>query len=133
MKNSIVFALLIVLSGNTFAGLSNYSDVLIDIAGGTVQGSMIGARNSADPDAFIACDVTSTTPEPNTEIFGMFCMAYTTANGFAFCWSNSSLYAESASSVSATSQITFKWKPYRGQSGGQCTYVDVNNASFLIE
>ena len=126
-------ALMILLSGNAFAGSASYSDISIDLADGSALGSMIGARNSADPNAFISCQVTTATPEPGTTVSGMFCMAYTTAEGFVFCLSSSPLYVESASSVNATSKITFKWQTFNGQVGGQCTYLDVTNASWLIE
>ena len=134
MKNNLLLTLLFFVSINAFAGSSAVSDIAIDTANGTVQGSMLGARNSGDPNAFIACQVSGYgTYSSVTGSSFTFCMANTTANGFVYCWNGIPEVAEAAASVNDTSLIAFYWDPATGSTGGECTSVVINNASWLIE
>ena len=132
MKNRLLMVLLIVAPFNVLAGTIEHAEITIDIANGSVQGSMLGARNSADPSSFISCQVTGSGTFSSPGSLGTFCYANTTAQGFSFCWSGSPQVAEAASSVSASSYINFNWDP-NGSNGGECTSVNVNNGSWLLE
>ena len=127
MKKGLLFALLAVVPVAALAGFSAPPEITIDIARRSVQGSLVGARNSADPSAYISCQVNaiSTHGSLNT-----FCMAYTSANGFVYCWSGAQQIAQAALSASDSSMLRFTWN---GDRGGECTSLNVENASWAVE
>jgi hypothetical protein len=109
---------LILSAGVAFGGATRNVPVKITTwpsGGGSAEGSISGARNSANNKEYISCTFDAT----DVGYWGS-CRAVDANNVTRFCGSLSESQKEIVRSITSRSYIYFAWNSY-----GECTYVRV--------
>ena len=116
-----VFSAGLLLGSTTWAGQVSHPQVLIFPT--SAQGSMYGARSSADTVQYIGCNLSS---GPNGANVG--CSARNSAGQFKSCFSNNAFHREAVRAMTAYSYVFFTLNP----TTGQCSNVNINNSSIYL-
>lgn len=82
-----------------------------------VNGSMVGARYSADSRQYIGCSLTSA---PYVQ-----CAAQDSANNFAYCYSYDAGHIDTVQKMTDSSLIAFRFN----RTNSTCVMIDINNNS----
>ena len=109
-KLLLLVALVVVPAGVVTAGEKLSAPVVVNTVARTASGAMGTARNSADGNQMIGCQVNSGT----TFSENVLCSARDAAGNFRSCQSFNATLIQAATAISSNSQLFFAW--------------DVNNA-----
>ena len=107
------------VSGVALAG-ATYAYPVWVVGTGNVYGSLAAARHSSDTVQFIGCEVFASkgaTPEAS-------CYAKTASGTYMSCYTVDRNLVTIAGQLNTTSMLQFEFNP-----DGECTYINVTNAS----
>jgi len=127
IKNVILSALFIFLSGTAVAGKYNENLVEIFAEDMMAYGSMTAARFSKNKDELIGCGTRTFTFEDGTSYEWGFCQASLAEEENVMCSTEDANLIRQINSVTDNSYIVFQWN-----EEGQCTHVGHSTQSFYI-
>ncbi|MDH5434654.1 MAG: hypothetical protein OEY19_11990 [Gammaproteobacteria bacterium] len=124
----VIIGTFALMTTNSFAGLANYENVIIDVDQMWAHGDMRAARFSDNDNEYIGCGTrTYIYPDGSSYVWG-FCQAGLEENNNYMCTieNNDDLIRE-INGLSSYSYITFRWN-----EAGECTYIGHSSQSFYI-
>lgn len=117
----VVFGAGLLFGSTAWAGQVFHPEVLIFPT--SAQGSMYGARNSADAIQFIGCTLSSGPTGASTG-----CSARNSAGQFRSCFSNNPFHREAVKAMTAYSFVFFTLDP----ATGECRNVSIQGSSVFL-
>jgi len=105
-----------------WAGYKGTWPVYVDTLNRTAGGSLGSTRNSTDSSQYIGCYTYAYSSGSEYAL----CIASTSAGAYASCWSSVPQIINVVRSLNGDGYVYFRY-----DTGGQCTYVEVQNYSTL--
>ncbi|NVJ27046.1 MULTISPECIES: hypothetical protein [Myxococcus] len=120
-------AVAIIIGTTAWAGNKRAAPVTVTNASdgtGHAQGSLAGARNSADATQHIGCHLISYAASTGGPV-RVLCVANSAAGVYGTCSSTDPVIVEGVRSIGDESYLWFNW-----DASGQCTYLHVSKISY---
>jgi hypothetical protein len=117
VRKLVVFLSFFAMASVVSAGTRSQIGVNVSEAGRYAYGSLVDARGSADNVQQISCWTNSNAG---------YCYAVSSANVWGSCYTTNPAFISVLRGISGESYVSFYW-----DAGGNCTYVTVQNASFM--
>ena len=116
-----LFAVTTLVGTTALAGYRWGSEVIINTAARSAQGTMGTVRGSADSTQTIGCAVRASTGGSSAAVS---CYATDSAGHEVQCFVAAPIFVQAASAITSNSHLSFKW-----DAAGVCTYLSVENYS----
>lgn len=117
----IIAALAVAATSSTAAAGYVMTQPVVAASGSYAYGSMLDARQSADANQYIGCDVGT----PSTGSAYVSCYAYSAAGVFSYCYSYDPAMVDAGRSINDESYIYFTTG-----AGSICSNITVRNSSY---